>query len=198
VINGGSYGPPTQIYDTIQATDSLSNIATSQILIGNALLLLCDIIQNQMGLANGRVYVWDQKIFQPTDSGLYIAVAIISCKPFSNVNTFNGSNSSSYQWVNNYAQVQIDVISRDTEARDRKEEVLMALASTYSQTQQEANSFLIGRLPPGSQFVNLSNIDGSAIPYRFNISVGMQFIVPKTVNIGSIDSFSTPQIVPNP
>ncbi len=199
VVNGGSFGPPQKLYDIIQVVDNAGATTNAKVLVGDTLLLFCDIIQNQLALPDGRVYLWDQKIMQPTDAGLYIAVAMLMCKPFGNTNKFDGSgsNSNSFQAVNNQATLQLDVISRDTSARDRKEEVLMALASNYAQTQQESNSFFIGKLPPGSQFVNLSNQDGAAIPYRFNISIGIQFSVVKTVPVASFDSFSTPQINTN-
>lgn len=75
---------PKLAYDTIQVVDSLAAVATSQILVGTSLILFCEILQREMGLANGRVYLWDQKIFQPSDNNLYIAVSVPSCKPFSN------------------------------------------------------------------------------------------------------------------
>lgn len=199
IINGGSYGPPKQIYDTIQVKDNIGAIASSQILVGSSLLLFCDIIQNQLGLANGRVYLWDQKIMEPTDSGLYVPVAVLSCKPFASVNSSDGSGSAfnSTQYVSMYAQLQVDVISRDTEARDRKEEIILALNSNYARSQQEGNSFYIGQLPPGAQFVNLSSADGAAIPYRFNISVAMQYFMTKTQAVPYFSTFSTPQINTN-
>lgn len=200
VVNGGSYGPPTQIYDVIQARDTLGNIGTSPILVGDALLLFCEIIQNQMNLPQGRVYLWDQKIMQPTDSGLYVAVAVLNCKPFGNTTKIDPTTGNSIQSVNMLAMLQVDIISRDTEARDRKEEALMALNSTYAEFQQEANSFLIGRLPPMGQFVNLSNPDGAAIPYRFNIGVNLQYFYTKTVASDYYDTFQTPPftVITNP
>jgi hypothetical protein len=199
MVNGGSFGPPTKEYDTIQANDSAGHTVTAQILVGTPLLLFCDIIQNQLGLTPGRVYLWDQKVSMPTDAGLYVAVAVLSCKPFSNTNTFDGSgsNSNSFQSVNMYAQLQVDIISRDAEARDRKEEIILALNSTYAQTQQSANSFKIGKLPPGSQFINLSSPDGAGIPYRFNIAVAMQYVFTKTVAVPSYNSIATPQLNTN-
>lgn len=199
VVNGGSYGPPTQIFDTIKVVDNLGAIATAQILIGSPLLLFCDIIQNQLGLSNGRVYLWDQKIMQPTDSGLYVAISVLSCKPFGNVNAPSGSGSgfTSAQFVNMYSQLQVDIISRDTEARDRKEEVILALESDYSRFQQDANSFYISKLSPGTQFVNLSNQDGAAIPYRFNIAVAMQYFFVKNTAVPYFSTFTTPQVNTN-
>lgn len=199
VVNAGKFDQPTNMYDLIQVVDNVGALATSQILVGNPLLLFCEIIQRCLGLANGRVYLWDQKLMQPTDAGLYVAVSVLSCKPFGNINSPDGSGGglNSQQFVNMYAQLQIDVTSRDFEARDRKEEVILALNSTYANQQQEANSFYIGKLPPGSQFVNLSSPDGAAIPYRFNIAVAMQYFFVKTVVDPYFDTFPTTQVVTN-
>lgn len=170
---------PAKAYDTIQVTDSLGATATLQILVGNALALFCDIIQNYLGLSNGRVYLWDQKLMQPTDSSLYVAVGIVTSKPFGNTNRLDGSGSglNAVQSVNMLDTLSLDIISRGPEARDRKGEVILALNSIYAQAQQELNSFKIGQLPAGAQFINLSEIDGAAIPYRFRISVNLQYFV---------------------
>lgn len=186
---------PKRAYDTIRVTDANSDTATAQILVGNTIVLFCDILQKEMGLANGRVYEWDQKIMQPTDSGLYIAVSVPICKPF-------GSNNSvidglQVQSVNMMATVDIDIISRGPEARDRKEEIILALNSIYAEQQQEANSFYIAKLPPGSQFINLSNIDGAAIPYRYRISINMQYMVKKIQASPYFDDFDEIEIVTN-
>lgn len=91
------------------------------------------------------------------------------------------------------ATLDIDIISRGPEARDRKEEIILALNSIYAQSQQEGNSFYIGKLPPSARFVNLSNIDGAAIPYRFRISVNLQYAFVKSKAIDYFDTFSTVQ-----
>lgn len=191
---------PKKLFDIIQVVDNVSAIATARIMVGTPLLLFCDVIEQELGLANGRVYLWDQKIMQPTDAGLYVAVSVLSCKPFGNVNRVDGSGSGvdSKQFVNMYAQLQVDVISRGPEARDRKEEVILALNSDYARTQQDGNSFYISKLPPGSQFVNLSSPDGAAIPYRFNIAVGMQYCFVKTTAVSYFDTFTTPQVNTQP
>jgi hypothetical protein len=191
---------PSHIYDTVQVTDYVGATATAQILVGTPLLLLCEIIQNQLGLANGRVYLWDQKIQQPQDSGLYVAVSVPSCKPFANVNEFQSllGGAESNQYVSMQATVDLDIISRGPEARDRKEEVVMALGSLYAQQQQEANSFFIGKLPPDGRFLNLSTIDGAAIPYRYKISFYMQYVFTKGSAAPYIDTFSTVSTYTNP
>lgn len=190
---------PKKIYDTVQVTDAVAATFTAQILVGTPLFLLCDIIQSQLNIPVGRVYLWDQKIFQPTDSGLYVAISMPHCKPFGNTFVTDGSGSglNSVQTLNMMATVDIDIISRDSSARDRKEEVVLAFNSIYSQSQQEVNSFYIGKLPPGAQFVNLSQVDGAAIPYRYKISVNMQYAFTKTTAVPYFDTFSVEQVNTN-
>lgn len=182
---------PDKSIDTIRVTDNLAATATSTILIGDALLLFCEIIQNQMALANGRVYLWDQKIFQPSDYSLYIAISEIVPKPFGNnitTSTDNSGNLIQHKYVNMQSMLDIDIISRGPEARDRKEEVILALGSTYAEQQMEANSFYIGKI--STNFINLSNIDGAAIPYRYKISCMIQYCKNITIPIQYYSTFS--------
>ena len=139
---------PTQVSDTITITDAASATASSSILIGTPLILFCDIIQQGLGLADGRVYLWDQKINMPTDYSMFVVVSVGLSKPFANTLDYSTNNSgglSQIQSVNVYDLLDIDIISRGPEARDRKEEVIMALNSTYAAQQMAANSFYIGR-----------------------------------------------------
>jgi hypothetical protein len=192
----GLYTAPASVvsnYQVVKVVDALSSSATVSVLIGSPLILFCDILQKEMDLANGRVYLWDQKIMQPKDSSLYIAVAVISCKPFGNTNRLN-SDGEAEQSVNMQATLQVDIISRGPAARDRKEEIILALNSNYAQSQQEKNSFQIGYVP-GSRFVNLSQEDGAAIPYRYSIAVFLQYMVRKTKVVPYFDSFSDPVVV---
>lgn len=181
---------PAQLYDTIQATDSLAVTGTAQILVGTPLLLFCEIIQKEMNLPSGRVYLWDQKIMQPTDFNLYIAVSVSACKPFGSSNRTGSiiGGLEATQFVSMHATVDIDIISRGPAARDRKEEVILALNSIYAQQQQDANSFYIGKLSTG--FINLSQVDGAAIPYRYRISVAMQYAVAKVKSAPYFDDFT--------
>lgn len=191
---------PKRTTDVIRATDDMGNFTTLPILITNPLGLFCDVIQKEMELDAGRVYLWDQKLNQPNDSGLYIAVGVISCKPFANTISYDGSGGGldAIQSVNMLATLSIDAISRGPEARDRKEEIILALNSVYAQSQQELNSFYIGKLPPGGQFVNLSQVDGAAIPYRFNISINMQYFVSKLKPATYFDDFAPVPVTPQP
>lgn len=192
--------PPISAYDTIVVTDNVGATVTSQIFVGTPLQLVCDVISTGMGLAPGRTFLWDQKIFQPTDDDLYIVVGIQRCRIFGNTKQYNGGDSglSCTQYANMQATLDINAISRGPAARDRKEQILMALYSDYAEQQMEANSFFIGSLPAGSQFINISHPDGAAIPYRFVISVNIQYTVATTAPVSYFSTFQTPQVATNP
>ncbi len=181
--------------DTVLVTDATSATATLSILIGTAIDLVMDIIQTGMGLPNGSVWLFDQKIFTPVDSNLYITVGVLNCKPFGNSSQPDG-NGNEILSVNMLATLSVDIISRSTAALYQKEQVLMALRSQYSQTQQDSNSFYIASLPTG--FVNLSDIDGAAIPYRFNFSFQIQYFSTMTKPISYYNQTQGPVVVTNP
>lgn len=190
---------PSQVIDTIQVTDSAlpsPATATAQILVASPLLLFCDVLQHELSLTQDHIYLWDQKLFQPTDADLYVAVAVAECKPFGNSN--RNVNGQSVQYVSMWARLTIDAISRGPSARDRKEEIILALNSNYAQQQQDANSFYISKVPANGGFKNLSTVDGAAIPYRFQISVALQYMSTKQAAQSYFDSGFVPSVITNP
>lgn len=191
--------PATSLIDTIQVLDSIAATATATILVGTPLFLVCDILQTYMQIPSDHIYLWDQKVFQPTDSNLYVAVSMPSCRPFGNYNfPTPGDGSVSNQFVSMYAKIDFDILSRGPAARDQKELVVLALNSTYSQQQQQANGFYISKLPLMGGFVNLSQIDGAAIPYRYKITHAMQYQANFNQTVPYYDSFQTTQVYTNP
>lgn len=201
--SSGLYTAPTKlkilprlVYDVIEATDAASVKTRAKILVGNVPQLFCEILQQQMGLAEGRVYLWDQKIPQPTDSNLYIAVSVMNPKAVGSSNYVN-ADGNEVQTVSMGATLDVDAISRNTEARDRKEEILLSVASIYSRQQQQANSFYISRLPRMAGFQNLSEVDGAAIPYRYRISFGIMYKVTKVFGADFYENFQQPTIQVN-
>lgn len=182
-------------YDMIQVTDSAAATGQTEILVGTPIQLVREILMQELGLADDHCYFWDQKIMQPKDETLYVAISMPSCKPFANVNRIQGEdlNGETPQYINMSATVEFDLISRSMAALDRKEEVLLALNSTYALQQQDANSFWLAKL--SSSFLNLSNIDGAAIPYRYKIALAMQFVVQQSKAADYFTGFATPTIV---
>lgn len=182
---------------TIRVTDATAQTTTLKIIVGRPPILFCEILQNQMGLANGRVYLWDQKIKSPTDSGIFIAVSMPIVKPYANIRRPSPQQYTmeADQSLNVMAVMDLDICSRDISAFMRKEEVLLALNSTYSLEQQENYGFSIAQLPAYPMFKNLSEIDGAAIPYRYRISVNMNYLYTVTKETDFYDDFSEVEII---
>ena len=187
---------------TVRVTDSdpLGPFtADAQVRVTTPEHLLCDIIQSEMGLADAQVWLWDQKIDMGNDTGLKVVVGVQSNKAFANSRRYvdDGNGGLNEELSTNYMVLAtIDILSRSTEARDRRDEVLEALASTYSQQVQEANAFKIARLP--SQFTNLSFLEPAAIPYRFQIVVALQYSITKTKAVPFYDTFVPPTVALDP
>lgn len=201
VNSSGIYTPPDNVnvdpkksYDTIRLTDSLGEVSTLNITVGSYIDLLCNIIQTEMGLSNGQVYFYEQKIDIPKDYKIYIAVGVLSSKPFGRSSKFNDGIET--QSVNTLLSCSIDILSRSIEAFTRKEELILALGSQYSESMQEANNFHVA--PLSQNFVNLSQGDGAAIPYRYNITCNMQYMIKKVKAVPYYDNFQDIEIVTDP
>ena len=191
--NGTYTAPNAEGIDTIIIRDSLNTTEQSTIKVLGPVELVLDIIQTEMGLSQGRVILWNQKIELPKDDDLFIAVSQQTVKLFSNTNEFVGTNF--IQSVNVMSTLSVDLLSRNLSAKNRKEELIMALNSQYAQNQQSANGFHIGRVP--AQFNNVSNEDGASMLYRYNISINIQYAVTKTKAAKFFDSFEHEVITNN-
>lgn len=187
--------------DVIRVTDSGGSTATMQVGVDTVAQLVGDIVANGLGLGSDQVWQWDQKVDIPTDSRLYCIISVVSERAFGQSNFADGGASdgdplTSVQGVNIQARIGIDILSRGNSARDRKDEVLLALNSDYAETQQELNQFFLGKGP--MTFINLSQVDGAAIPYRFHIEVNVLYAVTKRTLVPYFDTFETPTVTTEP
>jgi len=173
VSSSGQYTAPYAYgVDTILVTDDNGDTETVAINVLPPLQLLAQIIQQRMGLANGRVWIWDQKINAPKDDDIFITLRELSSTPYAS-NQYQDDDTQVFT-VSTQAQVQIDIESGDQSAQNRKEEIIMAMKSQYSQNQQTLNSFKIADLP--SVFANVSELQGTKIPYRFSITFNFLYL----------------------
>jgi hypothetical protein len=151
----------------------------------NVLVFICQILQSELSLTAGQVWISGQKRTVPPTSGMWVVVRYLSGKPFGSKTSFD--DGVEFQSVNMSALIQIDIYSQDTSALERKEEVVMALGSTFAQRLQELHAFKIGRLPV-APIADTSAVEGPAIPYRFSLTVQLQY---KTEKSKAVDYYST-------
>lgn len=183
----------SETFDTIIATDADGETASYIMGIGYSTKFIADIIAKELGLAPDQVLIENQKFTLPPDKRLYVSIKTLTSRAISNRNHFVDGDSA--QSVNMVSPVDIGIYSRTTEALTRKEEVVMALNSNYAKNQQQLNSFLIGKV---GTIVPLSNIDGAAIPFFFNINVNIQYAVSKQKPVDYFDSFEIDNVITNP
>ena len=85
--------------------------------------------------------------------------------------------------------IQIDISSRNNDARLRRHEVFMALNSYYSQQKQEDNSCKIFNIP--RSFHNTSAAEGGTTIYRYTITFMVQYLRRYSHVISSNDYYDT-------
>lgn len=207
----GFYTAPSSVanvapfFDTVTVTDSTGATASATIITGNPWMLLLEIIQRVLNLDPSMIWFENQKFFEPTNAlkGMWVVLM------FPTLNTFasglypagapeNGGGAGwdqTEKWANFSGSVDINLISRDLSALNLKEQAVMALGGPYSRAQQQANSFYIARLP--HSMVDLSTQDGDSIPWRFVISVEIQYGISKKFPTDYFDEFAKPQVVIN-
>lgn len=190
---------PARSYDRILVTDYDGETAEARILVGSPLMLFCEIIQRELGLPQGRVWLYSQKKPAPSDQSLFVSVAVERLRFYgsSNRHLTEGANLNSDQYAPHQATLGVMIESRSTEALNRYGEVTLALTSDYSQRQQAANSFGIARLPI-SPVQSRPRADGAAIPYQFYFSINVNFVAAKNAPIEYYDNFEDPYILIDP
>jgi hypothetical protein len=138
--------------------------------IPNSLACLRKIFLQELELDDDRINIWNQKFDIPSDENLFIVLSYQPSKVIANRNTVKYNPTTSeyeeIQDVNVQEHITVGIFSRNLDALNRKEEVLMAMASVYSQQLQEKYSFKIARIAP---IEDLSVLEATALLYRFDI-----------------------------
>lgn len=168
--------------------------------------ILCDIVQHELDLpdnygetSNGDVIpcviVYSQNIKLFNTNKLQITVRTVSQNIYSNRSEFIQNPTAEVdedaflevQDINERRMMQIDVYSRNNDARERFWEVQMALNSIYAQQQMDLYNFKIGTI---SSSQNISGIDGASDINRFAITFNVITHQHKEKVIDYYDKFS--------
>lgn len=147
------------------------------------------IIIHEMGLADDRVNIFNQKWKIPTYDDLFIVLECLPSKIISNRSTVK-MVPGEYVEIHDLTvqeRITVMVFSRNMDALLRKEEVIMALCSTYSQQIQEQYSFHIARIAP---IEDLTMLEGAAQLYRYDIPVIMLTWQTLTKAVEYYDAFT--------
>ena len=166
----------------------------------STLVLLAGLLQQQLGLANNRVYLYNQKWNIPPDDGLFIVVNFTGEKVF----------SSTYQTVNNPVTGNLDetkttnvretytvnLFSRNAEAVQRKHEITFAVHSTAAQ--QLAEKYSLQFAPVPTFVTDTSSLEASAELNRTSITLQILRAYSQTNTCQFYDTFSEAALITNP
>lgn len=133
--------------------------------------VLLDIIKTEMSLDDDRVLIYNQKWNMPNEKDIFISLSFSTNKIYGNRITYEDRDDGFYevQNLNVRENIIINILSYDNTARTRKEEIVLALRSTYAQQQMEANSIKVFSIPVN--FADLSSAEASKILNRYSITV---------------------------
>lgn len=148
--------------------------------------ILQDVLQSELSLAEGQVLFTNQKYFIPTD-GLFIVVSYIGPSKVIASNSEwidNGAGLIERQMVAVDHWLQIDLMSFDESARTRKEEVMMAVQSLFSEQQQELYSMNIARHP--GPFMDTSFLEETKMITRYTTTIRTKSVLRKEREIQDI------------
>ena len=163
--------------------------------------ILVDIIKHELNLPDNygttsnsdvipSVIIYGQNIKLFNTDKLQVTVRTVNAKDYSSrseVKEING-NFTEIQDINQSRMMQIDVYSRNNDARERFWEVTAALKSNYAQQQMDLYNFKIGTI---ANSVNLSGMDGGSDINRFSVSFNVLIHLQKTTVINYYDKFET-------
>lgn len=147
-------------------------------------LIIADIITYEMSLSPERVVIYGQNYEPPEDEEIYVVIKTMNGKPLGNTNKFNQDTGNEEKAVSSFNSFEIEITSKNRSAYERKEEILMALTSFYSEQQQELYEFRIFRT---NQINDLTFIEGGSSLYRFSIPVRCTDIKKKVTQVEYFD-----------
>lgn len=157
-------------------------------------LILCDILMNELGLDNQHVATYAQNWPSPKDGGLYVVVEPGVQQTIGVTSVFDSVTGNEDQAVSVSQEFLITITSKDRSAFQRKEEVLMALVSSYSVQQQEAQGVKITR---GTAPMDLSFIEGASALKRYQIQCHMFYLKTKSTSVSYFDQFESVEALTN-
>ncbi len=156
-------------------------------------------IQEQMALAEGAIMLGLENWEIPKDKGLFVSLAYGAEQVISNTNS-NGVNAQGeyceYQDVVMLHQVDIDIMSFDSSARTRKEEILWAVQSYYAQELMEKYSMRLASIP--GAFVPIQSLEPTKQLNRFQVTIMVNALHQNAKTTPYYDSLEDVLLVENP
>lgn len=160
--------------------------------MADSILIVADIIKEFMALNDNAVYIYNQD-FKRNTGDLQVVIQYNSSTPYSVTNKFK-PNAEGVEGATQQLRVQtkedytINLLSKNEDARLRKEEVLMALISQRSIDLQNQYQFSIANI--SSSFIDVSEVEASGALNRFAITISLITSYMKEIDAPYYDDFT--------
>ena len=152
---------------------------------------IADIVENELGVP---VVLWGQNFQAPTDGSLYANIRFAFSTLIGSSVKFDTDTNKEIKETMMYSTFEVELVSKTTEALERKEEVEMSLRSQFSVRSQEDNNFKVFRI---GQIVDLTGIDGVSSLYRFRIPIIVTHKKKKETSVNYYDRFRQVEVTAN-
>lgn len=151
--------------------------------------LIANIIQTEMGLSSSQIMDAYQQYEIPSE-GLFVEVGYLGqSEQVANQVYFDTALDTEVQQTVMRHTIRIELMSLapDNSARIRKEELLLALRSFYSQQQQDANNMGIAWLQ--DNITDASEVEGASMLNRYITQCAVNALHQKVKSSGYFDIF---------
>lgn len=149
--------------------------------------MLAAIIRTYMNLPADRVVLSDETFDAPKDKEIYITLALGDPKIISVKSEYLPSTDTERGHITYHMPYNIEIISRNDDAKTRHQEIPMALNSISAQMTMESNNCRIFRT---GAILNLTAIEGVAALKRYRVPVIVSNVETKDSTPSVIDKFT--------
>lgn len=160
--------------------------------------ILADVIAEELEIDPSRVVLYDQNFKAPKDQNLYVTIAYSRTQIIGSNQKFLPADPDAVpptvnrelKTVSKATTYNVEISSKNEDAKYRNHEIVMSLTSNYAQQKMEENNISLFRT---GQILDLSLIEGTSALHRYRIPVIIHNIERKEKAIDYYDSFQAPQ-----
>lgn len=157
--------------------------------------VLADILVHEMDLQSGQIMLGLENWVIPKTEGLYVALFYGPETVVGQNNEFDSDSDTEVQSVAMMHEIDLEVLSFNSEARTRKEEVLQALNSIFAQQELGAEFMKINEIP--NSFIAVPTLEETKMLNRFRIEFHMNALHQKTKVADFYNDFKQPAVTTN-
>lgn len=152
--------------------------------------IIADILSREMNIPEERIFIYNDGRPLPKDEEIYIVLYVTSRPPYGAKTSYKDNDGilEEVQTLNVRENIIASIVSKDTTARTRSYEVLMALSSTYAQQVQEKYGCHISMIAPVR---DMSFLEETARLNRFDTEVTILTVYEKVKPVDYYDSFKS-------